>query len=133
MLRTRTTSSERRGLGSGARLTSRSRIRLVARFVALERRFIARFVALGCRFVARFVALERRFVALACRFVARACRFVALECRFIARTQRVVEFLTRGRLSTTSGAMSRFVSSLVRRFRGKKWGGWLPPIALAGC
>lgn len=29
--------------------------------------------------------------------------------------------------------MYRFFSNVVRRVRRKRWSGWLPPIAVAGC
>jgi hypothetical protein len=29
--------------------------------------------------------------------------------------------------------MHDFISKVVRRVRRKRWTGWLPPIALAGC
>lgn len=29
--------------------------------------------------------------------------------------------------------MYHFLSSIVRRVRRKRWNGWIPPIALAGC
>jgi len=29
--------------------------------------------------------------------------------------------------------MDRFISSIIRRVRRKRFAGWLPPIAVAGC